>query len=488
VNGKTAWLSAFLAMASVTLLSCGSGQKARSAGLPTASVYSNLGKVAYELDGYIYVKALPDGESVRLAQGSEPRWSPSGEWLLVLYGGTDWVMRTDGSDRRPVTTGEAVWSPAEDRLAHATASLGQGSSTSLVVESADGSDRREIASIEAALCGLSWSPDGNRLAYNREVQLPPSTDQAEGEAGKVFPISRRASLWVVDVEAPGNPIELYTSTTDGIVVAGWTADSESVLFWRDISFSASAMADGLPLEAIPAQGGRPLALAAGHLALWAPAPFGQRIAMTVPPGRDTWMRKRIAIVDAGTAALQYLTPEDRVSIQPAWSPDGDNIAFVSKPETDDELIGSAGMEALASDRRIWVMNADGSDQYPLTGDAAYRDEHPEWSADGSQVLFARLDGDRLASLWLMSSEGGAPAQVVDRIESSTEGLTGYYTNIGWDAMFDWWQPALEKTSPTLTPWPTSQPQPNPSVYLHPLLSGRQADRGTVITDEGEALS
>jgi Tol biopolymer transport system component len=200
------------------------------------------------------------------------------------------------------------------------------------------------------------------------------------------------------------------------------------------------------------------------------------------------MRKRIAIVDAGTAALQYQTPEDRVSIQPAWSPDGDNIAFVSKPETDDELIGSAGMEALASDRRIWVMNADGSDQYPLTGDAAYRDEHPEWSADGSQVLFARLDGDRLASLWLMSSEGGAPAQVVDRIESSTEGLTGYYTNIGWDAMFDWWQPALEKTSPTLTPWPTSQPQPNPSVYLHPLLSGRQADRGTVITDEGEALS
>ena len=241
------------------------------------------------------------------------------------------------------------------------------------------------------------------------------------------------------------------------------------------------MADGLPLEAIPAQGGQPLALAAGHLALWDLSPVDDRIAMTTP-GRETWTRSRILVTDAADGSQQYLTPLGRASIQPAWSPDGKQIAFVSKPDIGDGPGGPGTMlEEMASDRRIWIMNADGSAQRPLTGDPSYRDEYPRWSADGSQLLFARMDSDRLASLWLMPSSGGPPQQVVDRIGSSSEGLTGYYTNIGWSGLFDWWQPASEQTSTTSTPPPTSQP--SPSVQLHPLLSGRHVGGGTVITDE-----
>ena len=312
-----------------------------------------------------------------------------------------------------------AWSPLEDRLAYATGSA-------LFVENADGSDTSQVTTYDYRLSSaLQWSPDGTRLAYSQETPRIPEL---------------RASLWIVDVDSPGEPTELYSSTTDGIVTAGWTADGDNVLFWRDIQFSASMMADGLPLEAIPAQGGQPLALAAGHLALWDLSPVDDRIAMTTP-GRETWTQSRILVTDARDGSQQYLTPLGRASIQPAWSPDGKQIAFVSKPDPGDGPGGPGSvLEALASDRRIWLMNSDGSAQRPLTGDPSYRDEYPRWSADGSQLLFARMDGDRLASLWLMPSSGGPPQQVVDRIGSSTEGLTGYYTNIGWSGLFDWWQP------------------------------------------------
>lgn len=434
-------LVALLALASAGLAGCGNGQgTTRAAGLPTESRPSALGKLAYEVDGAIYVKDLPDGEGVRLTEGTEPRWSPSGEWLLFWSDGSDWLIRADGSDRHVLPnwlfpeypsmapSPVVAWSPKEDVIAYAT-------DDALFVENADGSGRREIGPIAVAPWGLEWSTDGTRLAYDQEAPMP----------------ARRGSLWVVDVDGGSPPVELYGTTTDGILAAGWTADGAYVLFWRDIQFSASMMADGLPLEAVPARGGRPLALAAGHLALWAPAPSGEAVAMTVPPGRMTWTQKRIAVVDAASAALRYLTPEDRVSIQPAWSPDGGRIAFVSKPDVG-EGPGGPGLvlEEMAADRRIWVMDTDGSAQRPLTDDAAYRDEHPLWSADGSQILFARMDSERHASLWLVASDGGELQRVVETFGSSAEPLTGYYTNIGWSYMFDWWQPS---PSPQAAPTP-----------------------------------
>jgi len=61
-------------------------------------------------------------------------------------------------------------------------------------------------------------------------------------------------------------------------------------------------------------------------------------------------------------------------------------------------------------RRIWMSNVSGKLQpQQLTNDVAYRDEHPMWSADGSQILFARIDSKGRVSLWIMALDGSAPA-------------------------------------------------------------------------------
>ncbi len=436
---------------SLTLVSCDGRQSTAGANSQTASPAAlSLGKIAYVLDGSIYVKPLPDGEATRIADGTSPRWSPSGDWLLYSMGGTanSWVVRADGSDSRDLSGDSAVWSPTEDRFAYYEGPTGRNPSTSLRVESADGSIRQEAWLIAQPESGPAWSPDGKRLAYTQEGSVPCSMAPAYDPNA-----ARRSSLCVVNADNSQMPrvwpIDLYDSTSDELIVAGWTADSQYVLFWLDPEFANSAMNDGLPLYAVPAAGGPPRKLTFSLLSgVWEPSPTGgPTILMTEGLGRETWTRERIALANAATGEITYLTGQDMASQQPDWSPDGQRIVFVSQPDIGEGPGGSGSeLEKLAADRQIWVMGADGGNLRQLTNEPSYRDEAPHWSADGSQILFARLDEQRFASLWMMNADGSDPKEVVDRIGSSSEPLMGYYGNIGWSGWFNWWRPSPPHTT------------------------------------------
>jgi Tol biopolymer transport system component len=72
-------------------------------------------------------------------------------------------------------------------------------------------------------------------------------------------------------------------------------------------------------------------------------------------------------------------------LQPAWSPDGTKIAFVSARE---------------GTPHVFVMNADGTGTKQLTN-ANQEDEHPSWSADGGRIVFSRE-----GALFQVPSKGG----------------------------------------------------------------------------------
>ena len=56
------------------------------------------------------------------------------------------------------------------------------------------------------------------------------------------------------------------------------------------------------------------------------------------------------------------------------------------------------------DDEIFVMNADGSGATPLT-DNNVRDFHPDWSPDGTRIVFdSQRDGDR--DIYVMDHDGG----------------------------------------------------------------------------------
>lgn len=442
---------------------------------------SNLGKLAYVQGGDVWVKELPKGEPQRLTddgRNTTPRWSPSGEWLTFCKENDVWVMRADGTGARRIPTAslrDYAWSPVADRLAY----IDSQSNLHIIEENglAQGEGhvllRHDVEEQGPTLTDLAWSPDGRRLAYVLQIGQPGALPDHVG-------------IGYVDLES--GPRELYALPSppqDGLILAGWTPDGQSILFWRELLFSASGAADGLPLLHLPLDGGEPVEIVDFtllHPDFWSGSPTGQQMALTVGSGRETWTNKRILLVDLETAGWEYLTDETVSAFSPAFSPDGQHIAYVAGPDVG-HVWGGDAAKAGAAQRRICVMNADGSDQRPLTDDPAYRDERPLWSADGTHVLFARMDEDGRASLWLMDAASRAPEQVVGELTPAPKWF-GNYGYIAWDQLFDWWSdsagqpddparnaapPPTVTLMPTPTQWfpPTATPTPPPPATPTP---------------------
>lgn len=81
---------------------------------------------------------------------------------------------------------------------------------------------------------------------------------------------------------------------------------------------------------------------------------------------------------------------DALVYDPAWSPKGDQIAFVGTMTRGDE---------------IYIIPTSGGDPVQLTFNTWEWDKHPTWSPDGTQIAFFsnRVSGRR--QIWIMDSDG-----------------------------------------------------------------------------------
>jgi Tol biopolymer transport system component len=114
-----------------------------------------------------------------------------------------------------------------------------------------------------------------------------------------------------------------------------------------------------------------------------------RTGCEIPRGGGTC----VYVTGATGGAASNLTPEDSIdgcenqpgyyfngaTRSPSWSPDGKRIAF------NGPLL--CKVSSLGTD--IWVMNADGSGKTNLTHDDGTNDVEPAFSPDGTQIAFAR---------------------------------------------------------------------------------------------------
>jgi Tol biopolymer transport system component len=437
---------------------------------PTSSVPPNLGRLAYVQGGDVWVKALPSGTPLRLTTDGlnrEPRWSPSGEWLafrkqrqvtierevpcevprprpqictesVPVTQKQVWVIGAEGDGAHPLSQGASVeafaWSPVDDRLAYSTAVSG------LNVINADGTDLVTLVPYDnrdnpGRLGRFAWNPEGTLIAYEWRIQ---STDQSSTYQG----------LWKVSMD--GNErVELYASglpKKGEALLAGWSPLGKRVIFWQSEVPTAS-LTDGTPLYAInatPSKDNEPARLGAGEVVLnyfdfIAPAPRNavlearDAIALVTGNSRSTWKNKRIEL------SGRILSPQNMAAISPAWSPTGARLVYAAMPERAD-LVGSELARQELMQRHIWVASVLGEPQFQrLTDSASYRDEHPLWSADGSHILFARLDAKGRASVWIMAEDGGSQRQVVDELTPAPDPPIGFYGHVEWEAWFDWWR-------------------------------------------------
>jgi TolB protein len=89
------------------------------------------------------------------------------------------------------------------------------------------------------------------------------------------------------------------------------------------------------------------------------------------------------------------SPENQ-NYLPAWSPDGNSLAFVSNRDHNNE---------------IYVVNRDGSNLRRLTNNPAI-DVSPTWSPTGNQIAFT---SDRTGSpqIWIMNADGSSPRRITN---------------------------------------------------------------------------
>jgi TolB protein len=141
------------------------------------------------------------------------------------------------------------------------------------------------------------------------------------------------------------------------------------------------------------------------------SPDSRQLAVpTIPLGsqEDT----RILLASIGHTGVDRLGGPEVFGVHPAWSPDGNRIAFVGRSPC------CSGI--LMADPDGSNLHALSPDQVAIPGDWTTGGGHPAWSPDGRHVAYlAALGG--LNQVFVVGVDGGEPVNV----SNSPEDVTGF---------------------------------------------------------------
>lgn len=172
----------------------------------------------------------------------------------------------------------------------------------------------------------------------------------------------------------------------------WSADGRRIVFQHDADDSDDM---GRDLWVMNADGKNRINITnSPNVDEWQPAwfPSGRKVAYREvaydAPGIEV-----ATLGDNGRVVKRTLLTSD--GVEPAISPNGKRLAFVSHRDGDAE---------------IYVMRTDapeGPNNRPvkLTDNATYSDMQPDWSPDGSKIVYSSARGDNGGDIFVMRADG-----------------------------------------------------------------------------------
>ena len=323
-----------------------------------------------------------------LEYASDPRISPDGEWVVYVRQFADvmtdmnysnlWLVGSDGGEHRPLTTGKFLdnsprWSPDGTRIAYMSNRDGM---PQIYMHWVASGQTAPITNLTDPATGLSWSPDGAHLAFNKLVPAAPLT------------------VGQMPAPPPG---------------AQW---AEPAKYTDEIVFRFDGIGDvptgAWHLFVIPSEGGTPRQLTTGDRSYtsgfftapgsgpeWAPSSDAIIVDANLREDSDLeWTDSEIYEISLAEGSVRALTDRRGPDNSPSVSPDGSRIAYLGY---DDRYQGYQVT-------RLYVMNRDGSGSRIVSGSLDRTVYQVHWSPTGDGV-FGLFDDEGNTKLALFQLDG-----------------------------------------------------------------------------------
>ena len=335
---------------------------------------------------------------------ADPQISPDGKKIVYVrrfadpmtdrrYGNL-WIVNADGTDHRPLTTGnrndaEPRWSPDGARLAYLSDTDGK---QQVYVRWMDSGQTARITNLDQSPNAIEWSPDGKTLSFSSLVP-------GEGPHLADLPTPPAGAKWAEPATAYDRLV--YRFNGSGYLKPGF-----------------------MQIFVVSAEGGAPRQITNGNFAnggneygptraTWTPdGKFLLVSANRHPESDHETFDTEIYEFSVADGSLRALTNRKGPDNNPAISPDGKWIAYTGY---DDRYQGH-------QTTKLYLMKRDGTGSHSIS-DKLDRDiQGPQWAADNSGVYFQYSEqGD--TKIGFLSPDG-VLKKIADHVSSSTSAYGG----------------------------------------------------------------
>ena len=345
------------------------------------------------------------------------RWSPDGKKVVFVKEGDNkafYLADSNGGGEivLPFSGGNMDWSPDGSQFVYQTGKNALGNTEVFLYTVATG-ENVNLTNSSFGAADPSFSPDGKQIAFvswrddNAEIYVmnadgsnvrritnhpawdnyPVFTPDGTAIAFQSNRENERTGIYLQNLEGDLPPVKIAGHDSDaGIHPKCWSADGTQILFWTNQNGKPQIVLSSV--EPYPAR----VVLSDEKADLSSPriAPDGKRILYEARLA-DRSIELRLTDLETKKTTTVYKTTPDYPQyylLAPAWSPDGQKIAFANKSSGNSE---------------VFLMNADGSGLRNLTNDPL-PDSAPFFSPEGGEIIFTR-DFYGTAQLYRMKTDG-----------------------------------------------------------------------------------